>query len=780
MLPPPAPARPPPPALARRPGRPPRSPGSGATAKKGISCTVTNTGHLSDCQKPVTSSKLPAGARNNVTVGQPTSDLASLVDTRTWTTGGGNTFPGADVPYGMDQWSPDTVPNRNAGGGYSFTDTTLTGYALTHISGPGCGAAGDVPILPVTGALPSGDPNNVTTPLSHTGEIAQAGYYSAQSNGSADPITSEFTATAHSSMGQFTFPSQSDAGFDIKLQDSQTNVSSDTAQIVGNDEVQGSVTTGDFCGEGVNDGQSQMYTVYFDITFNQPFTSSQVITASGQTSPEAVYVSFGTATPVVDAKVGISFVSTANAALNWQTENPGWNFDAVKASAQNSWDQLLGKIKVSGGSYSKTQEFYSLLYKDFIDPQVTSDVNGQFMGADEKVHTLAAGQTDQYGVYSGWDIYHTLAQLQAMLDPSAASDQAQSQVNYYSEDSILQQWGYYQDNNYVMVGDPEDAIISDYYTFGGRNFNTKQALTDMLTQATTTNDVRPGEGLEQKYGYLPEDGTFNPCCNAHGVIATQLEDDNADFALSTFAQDLGDTKDAAMLKARANNWENVFDPNNDLLTARFENGQFEQGIVPTTQQNNEPDYVEGDAYEYLWDTPDNYQTLVNLLGGNAKVDSALKSYLSQPNGNGMFDEIANEFDLGEQFGLDYAGDPAGTQAAVRNIENTVYLPGPSGLANNDDLGAESSSYLWQMLGLYPENPGDGTLLLNSPGFPHAQITLSNGHTITVNAPDANNEYYVNSLKINGTPGPEALHELQRPEQRRHPGLDAQPEGHQLG
>jgi hypothetical protein len=371
------------------------------------------------------------------------------------------------------------------------------------------------------------------------------------------------------------------------------------------------------------------------------------------------------------------------------------------------------------------------------------------MGANDKVETVAKGQQNQYGMYSGWDIYHTLAQLQAMLDPSAASDQAQSQVNYYSEDSILQQWGYYQDNNYVMVGDPEDAIISDYYTFGGRDFDTKQALDDMITQATTTNDVRPGEGLEQQYGYLPENGTYNACCNAHGVIATQLEDDNSDFALSTFAQDLGDTKDASMLKARANNWENVFDPNNDLLTARYENGQFEQGVVPTTQQANEPDYVEGDAYEYLWDTPDDYSTLFNLLGGDSKVVPALQSYVSQPNSDGMYDEIANEFDLGEQFGLDYAGDPAGTQAAVRNIENTVYLPGPSGLDNNDDLGAESSSFLWQELGLYPENPGDGTLLLNSPAFPHAQISLSNGKTITINAPDATNEYYVKSLKING-------------------------------
>jgi predicted alpha-1,2-mannosidase len=731
--------------------------GSGATAKPladgkpGSTCQVTRTGHITNCERPVAKTDLPAGVRNTSGVGQPVQDLASLVDTRTWTTGGGNTFPGADVPYGMVQWSPDTMPDRNAGGGYSYTDTTLMGYALTHISGPGCSAAGDVPILPVTGGLPSGDPNNVTTPFSHTGEVAQAGYYSAQSNGSTDPITSQFTATTHSSMGEFTFPSGSDAGFDIKLQDSQTTVTSDTATIVGNDEVQGSVTTGDFCGESVNDGQSQLYTVYFDITFNQPFTSSQVITGSSTSGPEGVYVDFGTATPVVEAKVGISFVSSANAALDRQTENPGWNFNAVKAAAQATWNQLLSKIKVSGGSYSQTQEFYSLLYKDFLDPQVTSDVNGQFMGADEKVHTLAAGQKNQYGVYSGWDIYHTLAQLQAMLDPSAASDQAQSQVNYYAEDSILQQWGYYQDNNYVMVGDPEDAIIADYYTFGGRDFDTKQALTDMLTQATTTNDVRPGEGMEQQYGYLPEDGTYNPCCNFHGVVASQLEDDNADFALATFARDLGDTKDATMLKARANNWENVFDPNNDLLTARYENGQFEQGIVPTTQQNNEPDYVEGDALEYLYDTPDDYQTLVNLLGGDAKVDPALQSYLSQPNGNGMFDEIANEFDLGEQFALDYAGDPAATQAAVRNIENTVYLPGPSGIDNNDDLGAESSSFLWQELGLYPENPGDGTLLLNSPAFPHAQITLSNGRTITINAPDATNEYYVKSLTINGRP-----------------------------
>jgi predicted alpha-1,2-mannosidase len=723
-----------------------------AKTKSKTTCAVTVNGRLTDCQRPVASANLPAAVRNHSTVSQQASDLASLVDTRTWTTAGGNTFPGADVPFGMVQWSPDTLPDRNDGGGYSYTDTTLTGYSLTHLSGPGCSAAGDVPILPVTGALPSGtNPNDVTTTFSHTNEVAQAGYYSAQSNG-PNTITSQFTATTHSSMGVFTFPSTGGAGgFDIELQNAQNPVTADSAQIVGNDEIEGSETSGDFCGETDNDGQSQLYTVYFDIVFSQPFTSSQVITESGQTDPAGVYVSFDTAAnPVVAAKVGISYVSTANAKLDWQTENPGWDFDAVKTQAQQTWDNLLGKIKVWGGTYSKTQEFYSLLYKDFLQPNVTSDVNGQFMGADEKVHTLAAGQHNQYGIYSGWDIYHSLAELQAILDPSAASDQAQSQVNYYSEDSLLQQWGYLQDNNYVMVGDPMQSIISDYYAFGARDFDTKQALADMLTQATTVNDVEPGEALEAKYGYLPEDGTYG-CCNFHGVVASELEDDTADFALSNFAKALGDNSDAAMLEQRANNWENVFDPDNNLLTARYENGQFEQGVTDLTQQNGEPDYVEGDAIEYLWDVPNDYQALFNLLGGDSTVASELETYLSQPNGYGMYDEISNEFDLGEQYALDYAGDPSGTQAVINNIENTVWLPGPSGLDNNDDLGAESSQFIWEMLGLYPENPGKGTLLLSSPGFEHEEIDLSNGRTITINAPDAENEYYVRALNINGRP-----------------------------
>jgi predicted alpha-1,2-mannosidase len=727
---------------------PTAAPTASASAESGstpVVCSKGPDGHLVNCPKPVRKSERPAGARNTTTVTTAPTNPAALVDTRTWTSGGGNTFPGAEVPFGMTQWSPDTSPNRSAGGGYNYGDTKTLGYSLTHVSGPGCGAAQDIPMLPMTGALPSGDPNDLTTAFSNDNEIAQAGYYSAQSN-QPDTITSEFTASPHSAMARFTYPAGEPAGFLIKLQDSQNGqYAPSTATVVNDHEVQGSETSGHFCGEGRNSGQEQVYTVHFDITFDQAFTAQ---TIPGSNGPDAVYLTFADpSNQTVQAKLGISYVSDANAQQNWQTENPDWNFAAIKAAAQQDWNDLLGRIQISGGDYAHTQMFYSLLYKDFVQPNITSDVNGQFTGADQKTDTIAAGQHDQYGMYSGWDIYHSLSQLQAMLDPSAASDQAQSQLNYYKEDKILQQWGYDQDNNYVMVGDPMQSIIADYYAFGARDFDTQTALHDMLEQANTTNDVRPGENLEDALGYLPEDGSYRSCCNPHGFVSSLLEYDSNDLALSRFAAALGDTTDALKLEQRANNWENVFNPANNLLTPRNSDGSWVPGITKTTTDH----YVEGDAYEYLWNTPNNYAALFSLLGGNSKVAPMLRTFLSKPNGYGEFAQLTNEFGFGEQYAGDYAGDPVGTQLAVNTIRNTMYQPGPS-LDNNDDLGANSSTFIWEMLGMYPENSGSGDLVFNGAGFPHASIDLPNGNTITINAPGASStNFYVQNLKLNGSP-----------------------------
>jgi predicted alpha-1,2-mannosidase len=741
-----APTSPPSPSPSASPSPSPAP--SASAAKSGgssVACAKGSDGHLVNCPKPLPTSKRPAGARNTTDVTAPVSNPAQLVDTRTWTSGGGNTFPGAVVPFGMTQWSPDTSPNRSAGGGYNYGDTKFMGYSLTHVSGPGCGAGGDIPMLPMTGALPTGNPNQLTSAFSNDNEIAQAGYYSAQSN-QPNTITSQFTATAHSSMARFTYPSGQAAGFLIKLQDSQNGqFAPSTVTVVNNNEVQGSETSGHFCGEGTNSGQQQVYTVHFDITFDQPFTAQ---TIPGSNGPDAVYLTFSNASSqTVQAKLGISYVSDANARDNWQTENPTWNFDTVKAAAQKDWNDLLGRIQISGGDYAHTQMFYSLLYKDFIQPNITSDVNGQFTGADQQTDTIVTGQHDQYGMYSGWDIYHSLSQLQAMLDPAAASDQAQSQLNYYKEDKLLQQWGYLQDNNYVMVGDPMQSIIADYYAFGARDFDTQTALKDMLAQADTTNDVRPGQNLEDALGYLPEDGSYRSCCNPHGYVSSLLEYDSNDLALSQFAAALHDTTDAQLLAQRANNWENVFNPANNLLNPRNSDGSWIAGVTKTTTDL----YVEGDAYEYLWNTPNNYAALFSLLGGKTKAAAALRTFLSQPNGFGEFAQLTNEFGFGEQYAGNYAGDPAGTQQAVNSIRYSMYQPGPS-LDNNDDLGANSSTFIWEMLGMYPENSGSDTLVFNGPAFPHASINLPNGKTITINAPGASpTNYYVQNLKLNGSP-----------------------------
>ncbi len=715
-------------------------------------CSQTVTGTVSHCPRPVAPRLLPAATRSTRTVTGPVADPATYLDTRTWTSGGGNTFPGADYPWGMIQWSPDTLPNRADGGGYTFSDTLLDGYSLTHLSGPGCLAAGDVPILPLTGKLPNGNPIDVRTRFSHHGEVAHAGYYWATSN-QPDTIQSAFTATAHSAIGDFTFPRTDRADFLIKLMGSERQDTASSGTIVSDTEIQGWVTSGGFCDEPAYYGP-QKYTVYFDIKFSQPFYEHRILVDPGSKDPNSMLLVFNTremAKPTILAKVGISYVSTANAALNWQTEQPGWNFGAVKQAAQAKWNSLLGEISVWGGSEARTQEFYSLLYKDMLQPNIVSDVNGQYRGSNGKVETVASPQANQYSMFSGWDMYHSQAQLVAMLDPPVASDMAQSLVNYYSQNGILPQWAYLNTDNYVQVGDPADSIIADFYAFGAKGFQLQTALNDMLDQADHSNRVRPGEELEARLGFLPSNGRYG-CCHAHDFVASLLEYDTADMALSFFASALGRDGQAAAQQNRANDWENVFDRKNDLLTGRLETasgsaGGFVSGVKPTTQGG----YVEGDAYMYLWDVPNNYAGLFAKLGGDQAVIPKLTAYLAWPNGRGMHAELSNEFDLGEQNALDYAGDPAGAQNAVNKVRSELYKPGPYGLPNNDDLGAESSQFIWEMLGLYPENPGSDNLVLSSPGFPNAIVNLPNGNTITISAPGASTtQYYVNSLYINGT------------------------------
>lgn len=658
---------------------------------------------------------------------------SSLVNTFVGTANGGDTFPGADVPFGMVQWSPDTLL-RPDGGGYAYGDSSIIGYSLTHLSGPGCQAEGDVPILPTIGAI-GDNPAGAIEPLVHGNETATPGYYQLVAGG----VSTQLTTTTRSGMAVFTFPSTASVGnLLFKMSDSATTVTASHFSIVGNKELEGWVTSGFFC------GASSTYTLHFDMIFNRAFVSSGSWTAGGSGD----YVSFDTSSnQVVEAKVGISYVTAADAVLNRTVENPGWNFDSMRAAAERSWRTMLGKVQIGGGTTTQQTVFYTALYHSLLEPNVFSDANGRYMGFDGKVHKVAAPQLAQYANYSGWDIYRSEVQLEAILAPQQTSDIITSMLNDYAQTGQLPKWAEDNGEDYIMVGDPADSIIADAYAFGARNFNAPQALKDMEAEATVPSNIRPGLTDYETDGYLPIDATYG-CCNFYGAVSTQEEYDTADNAISLLAGELGATKTARKFAARAQNWQNVFNPGSGFVQPKQSAGSFEPDFNPTSGVG----FVEADSYVYSAMVPFDLKGLIAAKGGNAALVDYLNGLTSSVTKMGADKiQMGNEPSFDIPWEYDYAGDPSGTQHVVREIQDQLYLDTPGGLPGNDDLGAMSSWYVWSAILGYPETPGSETLAIGSPLFTAISIQLADGKKITETAPAAADDApYVHNLKLDGT------------------------------
>ncbi|MFF4975718.1 lectin [Streptomyces sp. NPDC001083] len=700
---------------------------------------------------------------------------ATVVNPFIGTSNQADDFPGADVPFGMVQWSPDT-PSRPSGGGYEYNDSSITGFSLTHIAGPGCGAAGDIPVLPTVGAVNTG----ATDAFSHANESASAGSYKVALN---NQVTTELTTTTRSGMARFTFPASNQANLIFKLTGSQNGASSTQFTKVSSTEVSGQVTSGHFCGAG------NTYSVYFDMVFDQPFTSQGASVAKSTATPEksgtasknaaekanrpvlhgktptaankakaAVgaapnaaasngYVTFNTtANPVVQAKVGISYVSVANATANRVAENSGWDFNATRTAAQNAWNGALGKIQIAGGTTAQQQSFYTALYHSLLHPNVISDTNGQYFGFDGRTHTVDAGHQAAYANYSGWDIYRSQAQLEALVAPQVASDTAQSMVDDYAQTGIFPKWSENNGESYVMVGDPADAILADYYAFGARDFDSSTALADMVKQASTTNNDRPGLNYLNSPGYMPHDGSYG-CCNFYGPVATTLEYNTADFAISAMAGALGNTSAQKTYANRAQGWRNVLNPASGFVEPRNASGSWTGGFDPTSGT----DMVEADSWIYTGMVPFNIGGLARAKGGNTAMNHYLDTVLRSYTGDKGYAWVGNEPSIELPWEYDYTGQPYKTQGTVRAIQDQIWANTPGGLADgNDDLGAMSAWYVWSALGMYPETPGTSDLALGSPLFTQAVVTLPSGRTLTINGNGAaDNAPYVQSAAWNG-------------------------------
>jgi predicted alpha-1,2-mannosidase len=630
----------------------------------------------------------------------------------------------------MIQFSPDTAPARPDGGGYEYTASRIRGFSLTHISGPGCGAYGDVPILPTTGAIPA-DPSGATVPFSHDGEVARAGYYKV----TAGDVTTELTDAMRAGVARFAFPKTTQANLLFKLTGTASQVDGTSSDVVGDHELTGSVTAGHFCGAG----DQRDYTLHFDVVFDKAFTAHS-------TWDGGVALTFDTTDgQPLTARVGISFTSAANAADNLAKEVAGQSLDAVRAANVKAWDDVLGRIAIDGGTADQRTQFYTALYHALLHPNVFSDENGQYTGMDGKVHQVAKGH-DEYANYSGWDIYRSQVQLAALVAPHQTSDSIRSMLDDYDQGGMLPKWAQANGESYVMVGDPADGIIADAYAFGARDFDARKALQAMVAEATQPNDIRPGQATLDRYGYLPYDASYG-CCNFYGPVSTQLEYDSADYAIAALAQALHDNRTYSRFATRAQNWQNTFNPETGYVQARLADGSWLPGFTPGTGDG----MVEGTSAQYTPMVPFDLATLIAARGGAKPWERFLDSlFTSIDHPSPTNADLSNEPSVEIPWEYDFVGAPWKTQKVVREAQQQLYFNAPVGQFGNDDLGAMSSWYVWSNLGLYPETPGTDTLVIGSPLFPHASVKLANGKTLRIDAPNAAaNAPYVQSLKVDG-------------------------------
>lgn len=742
--------------------------------------------------------------------GTNASDPASLVNPIIGTANGGNDYPGATMPQGMVNWSPEEpwirprpkvkgVPGSMrdgrgrpaAPGGYAYAASRISGFSLTHLMGTGCaGASGDIPFMPYVGAVttsPADDPKAALygSTFSHSGETAKAGYYKvALANG----VTVELTATDRTGSGLFTYPAGKPAVMFVRTAYSEAGSSDAHIHIdPATQTISGSVTSGNFCGYIGTADRHSYYTLYFVAHFSAPFLStgtwedSSVRPGTTQASGGTTYGNRGfipsgkgsggwvaldtTQSPTVHVRVGISYVSEKNAEANLRAENPsGASFAAVRRRAHNTWNRVLSRIQIEGGTHDQQVVFYTALYHALMGENLYSDVNGQYYGMDGKVHTVAPPQHAQYATFSGWDVYRSQLQLLTLLRPRVASDYAQSLLNQADQNGgEWDRWTHNSGITHVMNGDPAAPAIADILAFGGATFDARAAYKSLLRAATvpTANDLsdkgcpvecvgeRPSLDLWLKLHYIP--------VGAHswGPAADTLEDSTADFAISQLAQRMGDRAVHKQFLARAQYWKNVFNPY-AMPDGGYIQNRNANGTWPRFDPASDDGFVEGSAAQYVWMVPFNEKGLFKRMGGVQAASRRLNAFFYHKDGSlavtqsgGLHAELNNEPSIETPWLFDFLQQPWKTQEAVRRVLNTIWTNQPDGMPGNDDLGEMSSWYVWSAIGMYPEIPGRAELVLGSPLFTAIHIRRAHGD-ITIHAPAAaTNAPYVESLQVDG-------------------------------
>ena len=674
-------------------------------------------------------------------------DYTSLVDPFIGTGGHGHTFPGATVPFGMVQISPDTRwEDWDGSSGYHYSDKTIMGFSQTHLSGTGAPEYCDVLLMPTVGAvqiLPGeeNDPKSgYRSAFSHANEYATPGYYSVILDD--DKVKAELTATARTGMHRYTFPASESSNIIIDLKN-RDHVLESNIEIISDTEIQGLRRSRRWA-----DNQF----VYFYAKFSKPFKSSGIalddkmvdgIKRAEGTNIRA-FVRFQTTDKEqVQVKIGISAVDVAGARKNLEAENPGWNFEKIAGAAKDKWNKFLSKVDVEGGPQKLQKIFYTALYHTAIAPNIFMDVDKRYRGVDHGVHK-AEGFTN-YTVFSLWDTFRANMPLYTIIDPNRYQEFIKTFLEMYRISGVLPQWEIAGNNTAVMIGYHTHSVILDGYMKGISGFDEKLAFEAMKKRV---QDI----GYYKDLGYIPAD-------KSGGSVSEVMEYSYNDWSVSRMAKQLNKEEDFHDYSYRAQFYKNMFDPSTGFMRPKNADRKW---VTPFDPSEGSEHFVEGNSFQYSLFAPHDVNGLIDLIGGDQKFIAWMDTLFTKQSkhdqnaidATGLIGQYAhgNEPSHHMAYLYNYAGAPWKTQAIVRQILDTLYDDQPNGLSGNEDCGQMSAWYILSAMGFYQVCPGTPDYVIGTPIFDKVTVMLENGKKFIIKAnwPSPENKY-IQSATLNGAP-----------------------------
>lgn len=736
-----------------------------------------------------------------------------------------NVVPGAVLPHGMFNFGPEHAYTQDllgesegiakktlqdkvripvSPGGYNYGASRIKGFSFTRLSGTGClGASGDIPVLPFTKNIAHSPDTDLldayySAGFSHDNETAIPGYYQVKMD---NGVNVELSATTRSGIAKFTYDDVKNAKLLFRTAYSQLGSgAAETKVDIEKGEITGSVTSGNFCGYLGEYNRRDYYTLHYVAQLDVKIKSSggwehehvindakkvsggmgygkKGIPELGKGSGVWVDLDLTNSEKNVDAKaqtvtmrVGISYVSLANARENLAKEQAGLSsFSDVRTKAKQSWHLALNKVKIASDDLvadnDKLTTFYTALFHSQFHPNVFSDVNGQYLGFDQAVHTVSESQKAQYANFSGWDVYRSQLQLVTLLNPKRGSDIAQSLLNQANQyNGVWDRWTHNSGPTGVMSGDPSTIAIANFVAFGGNDFDVAGAYQSLITAATTPTSFdlsdqgcpvfcrgqHPSLDEWQTLNYLSDQS------NSWEGASETLEQASADFALSQLAKRLAKPNDEQLLLTRSGYWKNLYNPkatdkknkHQGYIQGRNKDGSWKKDF----DANSGHLFVEGSPAQYLWMLPFDGLGLNKLVGGDAQMSNRLDSHFHKEDGSWVlfrdsaeYSDVSNQPSIATPWMYLFTGDAYKTQATVRETLATLWHNSTKGIPGQDDLGQMSSWYVFSALGMYPLYPGRADMVLSSPVFTHSKIA-----NLTINAPQANDENrFIDSLFING-------------------------------